>query len=222
MYRAFRKVWIIKCFTASKEKGKQKAEQICFELRLDTKQQSRAKQQELQRRSSHPDSSRSPGQARQQAGLSLKSAGGKKKKKKREERGELKDEEPNFSPDSTNATPLTSMGVTENRAKAAQQTRRESLKTNRTLQMGEGRIMGILGGDPGHPIPWENLSQTWTAAYHTEKFCSGSPRITSRNTARGSGQGLCRLKLLVPKEQYVRAQEAAGGCWTEGCSLKLH
>lgn len=60
----FHKVWIIKCFTASEEGGrKQKAEQICSEPRLETKQRSCAKQQELQRRSSHPSSSGSPGQA---------------------------------------------------------------------------------------------------------------------------------------------------------------
>lgn len=89
MYRAFHKVWIIKCFTASREGGrKQKAEQICFEPRLDPKQRSRAKQQELQRRSSHPSGGRSPGQARQRAGLNLSSVREKKKKKKRKGEGE--------------------------------------------------------------------------------------------------------------------------------------
>lgn len=85
MYRAFHKVWIIKRFTASREGGrKQKAEQICFEPRLDPKQCSRAKQQELQRSSSHPSGGRSPGQARQRAGLSL----GTVKQGEKKERGE--------------------------------------------------------------------------------------------------------------------------------------
>lgn len=49
------------------------------------KQLSCAKQQELQR-SSHPSGSRSPGQARQRAGLRLSS----EKKKKKKEQGENK------------------------------------------------------------------------------------------------------------------------------------
>lgn len=126
---------------------KQKAEQICFEPRLDMKQRSCAKQQELQRRSSHPSGSRSPGQARQRLGLGWA-------KEKRERRGGIKRQGAKFLSrfHQRNPTDINGCNWERSQRKAARRTRRESLKTNRTLLMGEERWMGSLQGEP-HPKP---------------------------------------------------------------------
>lgn len=212
MYRAFHKVWIIKCFTAREEGGrKQKAEQICSELRLEMKQRRCAKQQELQERNSHPSSGRSLGQAELWARGRLRSpeikvGGG---------RGGwvwIKRWGAKFFSwfHQRNPTDINGCNWEWSQPSTARQTLRERLKTNRMVLGGWPRVyrsMGVLC--QGYPIPDPD-----------SRVFVGYLQHCPRGTDYRAGQGLHRWRLPIPTELYIPPGMHSADPWNFICEEK--